>query len=143
LGGAQQWRIEASVTGVDQSKSMTHFAMTGSMGNPESFKYVEKGFDSKVGAMLFILVGLGTIGQIRGLDEALKVDSVIGSCISHKEGDLVLDYGTSDHVLAYIHLVSDDKQKIKRDMLKIQSLVQVEDIQGQNMLLPQFDVDQL
>ncbi len=140
LGGAQQWRIEASVTGVDKSKCMTNFAMTGSMGDPRSLEFVERGFESKVGAMLFVLVGLGTIGDIVGLEDALKVSSVVASCISHNEGDTISEYGTSDHVLAYIHLVADDKQRIKEDMLKIQSLINVTNDEGKAMLLPHFDV---
>jgi len=141
LGGAQQWRIEECITGLDQSKCMTNFAMTGSMGYPEYFELVEQGFDSKVGAMLFVLVGLGVIGRVSGLNEALNVSSVVASCVSHKEGDTVSEYGTSDHVLAYIHLVADDKKKIKEDMLKIQSLIKVTDSSGGDMLLPHFDVN--
>ena len=141
LGGAQQWRIEANVLGVDQSQCMTNFAITGTMGDIKAFYKAKKGFENQCGAMLFVLAKIGTIGRITGINEALKVDSVIGSCISHFEGETIKEYGTSDHVIAYIHLVSNDKNKIKEDMLKIQSLISVTDNKGTDMLLPHFDVN--
>ncbi len=141
LGGAQQWRIEAHVTGVDTSRCMTNFALTGSMGDPKALAQIENGFADKCAAMVFILVRLGRIGRISGLDEARRVKSVFGHCISHAEGDVVRDYGTSDHVVAWFHLAADNRDQIKQDIRRIQDVITITDDAGEDMLLPHFDVN--
>lgn len=142
LGGAQQWRIEAHVTGVDKSQCMTNFAMTGSMGDLKEISKIDDGFQNQYGAMVFFLLKLGKISKIIGLNNALKVNSVIGYCQSHKEGDVVKTYGTTDQVLFWFHLVADNKNTIKSDILRIQQIIKVYNEDGDNMLLPNLDVTQ-
>jgi len=143
LGGAQQWRIEAHATGVDKSTCMTNFALLGSMGDTSQISKIENGFDNKFGAMVFFLLKLGKIDKIVGLNEALKQSSVIGYCQSHYEGDIVHQWGTTDQVAFWIHLVSSSKEKLISDIKIIQNLIRINDKDGNNMLLPNFNTDLL
>lgn len=141
MGGAQDWRIVDRICGVNISTLLTNFAMTGSMGDVEKIRKVDKAFVNKSSAMLYFLSGLGHIDRIVGLEESEKCDSVIGYHLSHEEGDDVTQFGTSDHVVIRFLMVADTKEKLKEDILKIQSVFDVLDKDGNSMLLPNFDID--
>ncbi len=141
MGGAQDWRIVDQISGVNISSLLTNFAMTGKMGNVEDIRKVDKAFMQKRSAMLYFLCNLGTIGQIDGLDEAEKVDSVIGYHLSHEVGDCITQFGTSDHVVIRFLMVADTKEKLKEDIIQVQNVFHVLDENGEDMLLPNFDVN--
>ncbi|HRT84948.1 MAG TPA: hypothetical protein P5523_09945, partial [Bacteroidales bacterium] len=115
----------------------------GSMGDTSQISKIENGFDNKFGAMVFFLLKLGKIDKIVGLNEALKQSSVIGYCQSHYEGDIVHQWGTTDQVAFWIHLVSSSKEKLISDIKIIQNLIRINDKDGNNMLLPNFNTDLL
>lgn len=143
LGGGQQWRIETYVSGVDKSKCLTNFALTGTMGNLKEIRKIDNSFHNQFGSVVFILIKTGTVGKIVGLEDALTVKSVIGHCQSHFEGDTIKQYGTTDQVAIRIHIVSNSKAQIKEDITTIQSKIHITDINGEDMLLPKFDVNQI
>ena len=120
---------------------MTNFALTGSMGDPGMLSELDKGFAKKNAAAMFFLVRPGKIGRIEGLEEALKVESVIGHHVSHKEGDIVEMFGTSDHVVIRIFLVAENERRIKEDLLRIQEAISIRNDKGEDMLLPNMDVE--
>jgi biotin carboxylase len=141
MGGAQDWRIVEAISGVNISDLLTNFALTGKMGDCQSIRVVDNKFIEKASAMLYFLVREGQIKKIRGLNEALKVKSVIGYHMSHNEGDIVSQRGTSDHVVIRFLLVSNNNKRLKDDILKIQKLFSVIDDKGDDMLLPNFNVN--
>jgi len=140
MGGAQDWRIVASITGINISQLLTNFALTGSMGDCNEISKVDSKFSEKSSAMLYFLAREGTIGRISGLIEAEKVKSVIGYHMSHNEGDTITDFGTSDHVVIRFLIVCDNHTELKKDILTIQNLISIVDDFGKDMLLPNFDV---
>ena len=141
MGGAQDWRIVDQISGINISDLLTNFAMEGTMGDLDTIKKVDKAFLNKSSAMLYFLCDLGKLNKIVGLDEAKKVESVIGYHLSHEEGDIIEQFGTSDHVVARFLMVSDDKESLKKDMRKIQEVFDVYDESGNSILLPNFDVN--
>ncbi len=141
MGGAQDWRIVAAISGVNISELLTNFALTGKMGNCDEVRLVDNKFAEKSAAMLYFLVREGKIGKIMGMSDVHKVNSVIGYHMSHIEGDVVSQSGTSDHVVMRILLVCDGKTQLKQDITYIQSLVSILDDQGEDMLLPNFDAN--
>ena len=141
MGGAQDWRIVANISGIDVSDLLTNFAITGEMGSKDDISKIDKSFTSRSSALLYFLVRLGKIGSIKGVEEALKVDGVIGYHIPHKEGDIITKKGTVEHVAIRFLLVCENNIELKKSMKKIQDIIKINDEQGQNMLLPNFNVD--
>lgn len=141
MGGAQDWRIVDKISGINVSTLLTNFAMTGTMGDVDQIRKVDKAFVKKSSAMLYFLSETGHIDKIIGLEECSRVRSVIGYHLSHEEGDDITQFGTSDHVIIRFLMVADTKEELKRDILEIQSIFDVLDRDGNSMLLPNFDID--
>jgi hypothetical protein len=57
------------------------------------------------------------------------------------EGDVVRQFGTSDHVVMRILLVCDDNVQLRNNLKAIQNVIAIVDDTGDNMLLPNFDAD--
>jgi biotin carboxylase len=143
LGGAQQWRIEAELSGVDASEALTNFALTGNCNLGNAAKRLETDFSNKIAGQLFILVREGKIKDIIGTDDALKTNGVIGHYYNHQEGDTVNQFGTTDHVVITIHMVANSKTDLLKCMKTVQDLIDVLDDEGKSMLLPKFDLSLL
>jgi len=141
MGGAQDWRIVAAISGVNISELLTNFALTGEMGECCDISKVDNKFIEKSSAMLYFLVRKGKIGKIIGMDEVLNVESVIGYHMSHVEGDIVKHNGTSDHVVMRLLMVCENRKQLKDDIINIQRKISIVDDNGEDMLLPNFDVN--
>lgn len=141
MGGAQDWRIVDAITGIDVSDLLTNFAITGKMGDQSEIANIDKQFIKKSSALLYFLVNLGTIGKIIGIEEALKVNGVIGYHAPHKDGDKVVNRGTVDHVALRFLLVCDNNGMLKDTIKKIQSIIKIVDENGNDMLLPNFNAN--
>lgn len=141
MGGAQDWRIVHAISGIDISDLLTNFAITGRMGEKSEIAAIDKQFVKKSSALLYFLVNLGTIGSITGVEEALKLDGVIGHHAPHRVGDVVSKRGTVDHVALRFLLVCESKEKLKETVRRVQSVVRIVDVNGNDMLLPNFDVE--
>ncbi len=139
LGGGQQWRIEAHISGVDVANCMTQFALNGSMGDLSKIRMIDKKFETQRAVMLYILARTGRIAKIAGIARAICHETVIGHHLSHREGDLITTFGTSDHVVARFLMVSSDAKKLRNDAESIRGMVDVLDQEGESMLLEGFD----
>ena len=141
MGGAQDWRLVANISGVDISKMLTNFAMTGSMGNIDEIRKIDGAFARKKSALLYFLVREGKIGEIRGIKDACSVDGVVGYHLPHIPGDVVTRFGTVDHVAIRFLVVCDTQKEFSRCVHEVQSMVDILDTNGESMLLPLFDPD--
>ena len=61
--------------------------------------------------------------------------------MSHTEGDIIKNFGTSDHVVVRFLIVCDSNWELKKDIVTIQNLISIIDDFGKDMLLPNFDVN--
>lgn len=143
MGGAQDWRIVSKIGGINISELLTCFALTGKMGNRDNIYKIDGKFSEKSSAMLYFLVRKGRIGEIKGLKNALELDSIIGHHMPHVVGDKVINQGTSDHVAIRFLLVCNDNKELKKDIQTIQSYIEIFDDEGENMLIKNFDVNQI
>lgn len=143
LGGAQQWRIEASISGIDVSDALTTFALTGDLGISDRAEKLETDFQNIVAGQLFVLAREGAIKEITGVDQALEVEGVIGHYFNHRPGDIIKQFGTTDHVVITVHMVARDKSELLGTMTAVQDYIDVLDCRGVSMMLPKLDLAQL
>lgn len=141
MGGAQDWRIVAAITGVNISTLLTEFALSGKIESLDDISRLDKKFADKAAAMLYFLAREGKIGKIAGVEKAVEHASVVGYHLSHQEGDVIAQHGTSDHVVMRFLLVCNDREMLRREITSIQELITIEDENGKDLLLPNFDID--
>ncbi len=139
MGGAQDWRIPGYITGVDISKLLTNFAITGEMGDSDFVKKIDKGFADKASALFYFDIKPGIFGKVEGIESCLNLDGVVGYHLCHQAGDEIIGYGTADNVALRFILVCDFWKELKELMFKIQDIIVVTDANGEDMTVGKFD----
>lgn len=139
MGGAQDWCIGKAASGVDISDLLTNFAITGSMGNVENIRPIDKAFAKKYSALLYFDVIPGTIAVFEGIKDAIKVNGVVGFHQCHVVGDTVKSLGTSDNVAIRFIVSCDTKKEFVETVRKIQEKIIINNEKGENMIAPMFD----
>jgi hypothetical protein len=143
MGGAQDWRIVEAACGIDISKLLTNFSMTGSMGVVNVIRNIDKAFENKKSALLYFDIIPGQISKFVGIDEVLNVPGVVGYHQCHIEGDIIKGYGTSDNVAIRFIISCDTVVELKSSIEVAQRMIKIEDPNGKNLIAPLFDWKQL
>ena len=138
MGGAQDWRVVEAASGVNIANLLTHFAMTGSMGDVKEIKKLDKAFAKKCSALLYYDLKKGTIGSITGIDEVLKLPGVVGYHQCHHEGDVIDSYGTANNVAMRFILSCDSREEFVETVRRAHELIEIKDIHGESMVAPKY-----
>ncbi len=138
MGGAQDWRVAEAASGVNIANLLTNFAATGSMGDKEEIKKIDKAFTKKCSALLYYDLMIGTIGKISGIEEVLKLPGVVGYHLCHKVGDVIDSYGTANNVAIRFILSCDTQEQFMQTVKEANELMNIEDINGNSMIAPKY-----
>lgn len=138
MGGAQDWRVAEAASGVNIANLLTHFAMTGSMGNKDEVKKIDRAFANKYSALLYYDLMVGTIGEIRGIDEILKLPGVVGYHQCHYVGDVIDGYGTANNVAIRFILSCESYEEFSDTVTKANELMVIKNSEGENMIAPKY-----
>ena len=138
MGGAQDWRVAEAASGVNIANLLTNFAATGSMGDKEEIKKIDKAFMKKCSALLYYDLMIGTIGKISGIEEVLKLPGVVGYHQCHKVGDTIESYGTANNVAIRFIVSCDTQEQFMDTVEKANAIMKIEDINGENMIAPKY-----
>lgn len=141
MGGAQDWRVVKAACGLDISQMLTNFAMTGKMGNKEEIKNINGAFSNKASALLYFDIQQGVIGRFDGIDEVEKMPGVYGYHQCHFVGDEIKNIGTANNVAIRFILSCKDNSELKALIKRVQAVIKIEDINGNNMVVSPFDSD--
>lgn len=139
MGGAQDWVIAKEASGVDISELLTNFAMTGSMGDVQDIRKIDRAIAKKHSALLYFDVRPGIIARYEGIEEAKKVKGVVGFHICHSIGDEVKSYGTAENVAIRFVLSCDTSEELINSIDEIQKIVKIKDSNGIDMIVSPFD----
>lgn len=139
MGGAMDWKIAEAASGIDISKCLTNFAMTGSMGDVNEICQIDKAFSKRYAALLYFDVRPGTIGCFSGVEEALKVPGVFSYHQNHHVGDCIESYGTANNVAIRFIVSCESRERFVKTVKQIQSKIEIKNTQGENMITPMFD----
>lgn len=131
------------INGFDQRKMLINLALTGSMGDEDLSIIDNYNFKGKFAATIWFLLKKGKIGHISGLDELKSISEIVSIVQRFKEGDVVDEsfIGTEKQVLMRLYVVCENKNKFNEFNHKIKSLIKVVDVEGNNMLLSGYDLD--
>ena len=128
-----------AASGVDISDLLTNFAVTGKMGDVEEVRKIDKAFAKKHSALLYFDIMPGKIGRFSGIEEATKMNGVVGYHQCHDVGDEIRKYGTSDNVAIRFILSCDTAEELIETIDNVQSVVRIEDESGKNLIVSPFD----
>ncbi len=138
MGGAQDWRVAEAASGVNIANLLTNFAMTGSMGDSEHVKKIDRAFAKKCSALLYYDLMLGKIGKIEGVEEILKIPGVVGYHQCHYVGDVISTYGTANNVAIRFILSCDTREQFVSVVEKANALMKITNDNGENMIAPKY-----
>lgn len=138
MGGAQDWRVAEAASGINIANLLTNFAMTGSMGDKNQIKKIDRAFAKKCSALLYYDLKIGQIGKMDGIDEILKLPGVVGYHQCHGVGDIIEKYGTSNNVALRFIVSCDSREEFIRTVESAHRLIEILDTQGNDMVAPKY-----
>lgn len=117
LTGSLEHHVYEAATGINPVKMLINFAVTSDMQEtvvelPNIIPFKGKG------ANLTVLVGVGMIAQIEGVDNLENLEGVIASRLSYKEGDRVSKnaLGTLQQVALRVLFHSHEERQLRDDV---------------------------
>jgi biotin carboxylase len=141
LGGSSYYRFTSRINGINYMEMLVNHALTGKMegyelglDNPKFNKYC---------CSLRLISQGGVVGKIIGLEKIGKKNSLIAVDKMYNVGDYIKKSGTLGQVHLRFLLLEDNLQKLRDSVQEIQDTVKVLDDQGNDMLLPPFDIDRI
>ena len=143
LQGEAPHILMKAIHGFDQREMLIRFALTGNEGSVDLEKEDDILLRGKSAATLWFLLKSGTIHQIIGLKEADQDKCVVANIRRMQEGETVSEgwIGTEKQVLSRMYLVCDSKEELAERLKYYMKIVSVKDIDGNEMLLKGFDVE--
>ena len=142
MGGAQDWRVAEAASGVNIANMLTKFAITGSMGNVEDIKKIDKAFANKFSALLYYDLKIGTVGTFEGVEEILKLPGVYGYHQLHHVGDVIDSYGTAINVAIRFILSCDTREQFVSTVNRAHQIIRILDTDGNDMISPKYPAEQ-
>ena len=137
IGGGQYYVMNCQVTHVNFMEMLIRYSLTGHM-LPEDSSSLELSPDlpSKC-CGLVILLSVGEIASIDGLDEILALKDVVDFAQMLFVGDVLRqsDIGTLRHAFARVYIVSKSNESLKDTISKIYTLLRIENPLGENLVI--------
>ena len=123
---------------------MIRFALTGKMIDEPIKKKITPYWEEYACNVTF-LVSPGTIAEIRGVDEILKIPGVIDAVLAHVEGDEIPETakGTLRQIILRVFATAKSNHELEDLLTRINGALRVISVEGESMLLDGFDTLEL
>lgn len=141
--GAQVYKMVKAANRVPQMEMLIRHALTGSMGDRELLERNDPSLHGRSGCNLVVLSKAGKVGRIEGAEKVEKHPAVINYTQFLNVGDEVTQIGTLKQTFARIHFLCDTRKELREAVEEVQKILKVENIYGNNMLLPDFDTNNI
>ncbi len=142
LNGAQEHYIVNAITGIDVKELMINFALTGKMSDENLSRKANPIFP-QWGCKLSVLVKLGKIAKMEGLEEIASIPEVVSINPSYRVGETVTGMGTLKQIVCRFFIVANSKEELKNVIDKINATFVVENENNDSMFLTPFDTQQI
>lgn len=132
-----------SINGFDQRKMLINFALTGYMDSEGIREKNDPLMHGGSAAVIWFLLKKGVISNVEGLEYIYGSPFVRYYVKRFDVGDEVTSdmIGTERQVFLRLFLKCSNKSELKNVIRDFQSKLRVEDINGENLLLPSLDTD--
>ncbi len=127
--------------GINQVAADIYYALTGK-SKVEGFAPLYGSIVPKKNkyAIYPVFLRRGIIGSIRGCDVLLENKSILNTLFMKKEGSVIPDNGSFGHAAMLIHFVYNDLPELKGIISTIHNCLNIEDSNGENMILHLLDI---
>lgn len=139
LGGTSAFHYTEHFNNVSHMRMLISHSLTGNM-HPEELAKEDASFGGNYGCTFTLLSKDGVIGYQSGEEEVAAMPEVIHTCFYHKIGTEIKNNGSQFSKTFRAYIVGSSLKEIKETIVKIQSIVQVKNTEGEDMLYDPFDV---
>lgn len=141
LTGSLEYINLKGCCGFDPLDMLITFALTGETGERDIKEKVDPYLGGHYAYNVSLLCKPGKIAEITGLEEVRKMPGVLDVVVAHPVGDTVSQAmkGRLAQITVRILGQADDLETMKAEMLKIQEMVHVRSVSGEEMILPGLD----
>ena len=140
LNGAQEHLIVSEISGIDAKEVYINVALTGKASDKD-LSVMSNPKHKQIACKLSPLVNVGTIAELKGLEEIEQFDDVVSVNPSYCQGGTVTGEGTLKQIICRFFIVSENKQKLIDTINKIYETLVVKDTDGNDMMIGRFDTD--
>lgn len=145
LSGGLIFSMLEAACGYNDLHMMLRFALGGEMATPEEIGRIDPYMHGHFIGSLTIPLKAGTIGTIEGIDE-IKADPAVLDLVQYYQvGDVLEErlIGTLAQHFCRVKLITDSVEAFKEKIDRVQSMIKVRDVNGENMIYKQFDVNRM
>lgn len=135
LDGTMTYHICENITGSNVLNMLIRYSLSGSMGDDNAITAIEQPRFDKKGFQLPVLLKNGTIKEIKGIAEIMKLPNIIHVYQCHFVGEEMKKTADFSQILCRIHMVANDDMTLNNTVQKIYELLQVLDENGEDMII--------
>lgn len=137
LVGGQYYVMNSQVTHVNFMEMLIRYSLTGHMLPEDKFSLKLSPDLSSKCCGLVILLSVGEIASIDGLDEILALKDVVDFTQMLFVGDVLQqsDVGTLRQAFARVYIVSKSNESLKDAISKIYTLLRINNPLGENLII--------
>ena len=143
LSGGMIFKLTTPLVGVNDMKMMIRCALGEEMFAVDEVENIDTRCNGKAGVQFMIPLNAGKIGKIEGLEEAKAVKGVTDFIQYYNEGDTVEErfIGTLAQHFGRFTIIADGEKEIFESISKIQTILNVIDVDGNIMNQMKFDIN--
>lgn len=138
LSGEQHYQVIEKQTGISLLEMMLDLSVGKETAN-YSLKEYDDGFMPFPSCNLSILLGAGTISEIRGIDEIMELPEVISFVSSRQIGDNIEMTGSYAQMLGRFNIVAQTTGELEEVINKINRTLQVISSDNREMILARYE----
>ena len=142
----QEYRVVEELCGYNPLSMLIHFALTGSMGEPD-LAAVAKPRHRGYGFNVSTLIRPGTVGSVTGLDDVAALPGILSTVAAIDAGETLPEegWGQLRQVAVRTVGVADSLDSLRQTMRRVDELIDVRDEDGASMVIhpdmPPRDLD--
>lgn len=137
LTGTLEYINLKHMCGYDPMDMLIHFALTGTMGEPDIDQKVDPYLGGEYTYNVSLLCKPGKIAEMKGIEEIKKLPGVFDAVIAHPVGDTITEAmkGRLAQITVRILGKASSVAEMKTTMIKIQKLAHIISEDGEEMIL--------
>lgn len=137
MGGEQFYVFTKPLNGISSLDMMIEFALTGKITCAD-VKTQDNPKFSKSCCNYYITLKGGTIAEIRGLEEVLKMPQVLQNAVFHEIGDTIKDTNSLDRVIYRIHVMDETPEALAMTLHRISKTLRIMAKEGYEMQIEEL-----
>lgn len=134
FSGEQHYKIIEQQTGINLLEMMLEHAVGENISGYPIGRY-DNGHMPYPSCNLPILLGGGTIGEIRGMDEVDAMPEVVSYVLNHSAGDKIEANGSYSQMFGRFNLVAPTQEKLRETIDNIYSRLKIISTEGKEMII--------